>query len=80
MARSMSRSGAFSPPLSSAASYTANSQSKINVVTRLAIEGKAKQNADGASIMLHLRVNSAYRSYINYQHLTLLSSLYLLTL
>lgn len=50
------RSGAFSPPLSSAASYTANTQSRLNIVSRLAIEGKAKQNADGASIKLYLKV------------------------
>ncbi|THH06712.1 hypothetical protein EW145_g3900 [Phellinidium pouzarii] len=46
----------FSPTLSSAASYTASSQSKLNIVSRLAIEGKAKQGPDGASIKLYLKI------------------------
>ncbi|KAH8117079.1 hypothetical protein DFH11DRAFT_1579142 [Phellopilus nigrolimitatus] len=50
------RNGAFSPPLSSAASYTTSGQSKLNIVSRLAIEGKAKQTSDGASIKLYLKL------------------------
>ncbi|KAI5119935.1 hypothetical protein M0805_002124 [Coniferiporia weirii] len=50
------RNGAFSPPHSSAASYTTSVQSKLNVVSRLAIEGKVKQGADGASIKLYLKI------------------------
>ncbi|EJD02185.1 uncharacterized protein FOMMEDRAFT_168705 [Fomitiporia mediterranea MF3/22] len=56
MAPTTSRNGAFSPTRSSAASYTGIGQSRLNIVSRLAIEGKVKQNAEGASIKLYLKI------------------------
>ncbi|KAL5532859.1 ZCCHC8_2 [Sanghuangporus sanghuang] len=50
------RNGAFSPTLSSATSYTGTGPSKLNIVSRLAIEGKVKQSVDGASIKLYLKI------------------------
>lgn len=52
---------AISPPLSANASsqtFTATTQQqpKLNVVTRLAIEGKAKQGQDGIAIKMYLKV------------------------
>lgn len=47
---------ALSPPLSSSPSFTAGQQQKLNVVTRLAIEGKAKQGAEGVGIKMYLKV------------------------
>jgi hypothetical protein len=51
---------AISPPLSANASsqtFTATAQQpKLNVVTRLAIEGKAKQGQDGIAIKMYLKV------------------------
>jgi hypothetical protein len=56
----MNNYGAFSPPLSSATSYTAGMQSRLNIVSRLAIEGKAREgrgkHEEGAAIRLYLRV------------------------
>ena len=53
----------MSPPLSVSASqaFTIGQQQKINVVTRLAIEGKAKHGQDGASIRVYLKVGSGVR-------------------
>ncbi|KAG1778480.1 hypothetical protein EV702DRAFT_1044377 [Suillus placidus] len=53
---------AISPPLSANASYhtftaTAQQQPKLNVVTRLAIEGKAKQGQDGIAIRMYLKLS-----------------------
>lgn len=49
---------AASPPLSVAGSsqFTTTPQPKLNVVTRLALEGKAKQGGDGATIRMYLKV------------------------
>lgn len=60
MPPSSRRSGAFSPPLSSAVSYTPGASPKLNVVSRLAIRGKASLEADVASIRLFLRVSLFY--------------------
>ncbi|TDL24918.1 hypothetical protein BD410DRAFT_766513 [Rickenella mellea] len=57
MPASSRRSGTLSPPLSSAASYSLGAQSKLNIVSRLAIEGKAKQGFDGAAIKLYLKLS-----------------------
>lgn len=35
---------------------TGNAQHKLNVVTRVAMEGKAKKGDDGASIRMYLKV------------------------
>lgn len=53
---------AISPPLSANASsqtFTATTQQqpKLNVVTRLAIEGKAKQGQDGIAIKMYLKLS-----------------------
>lgn len=53
---------AISPPLSANASShtftaTAQQQPKLNVVTRLAIEGKAKQGQDGIAIRMYLKLS-----------------------
>ncbi|KAG2157513.1 hypothetical protein DEU56DRAFT_23610 [Suillus clintonianus] len=52
---------AISPPLSantSSHTFTATAQqSKLNVVTRLAIEGKAKQGQDGIAIKMYLKLS-----------------------
>ncbi|KAI6028572.1 hypothetical protein F5J12DRAFT_763443 [Pisolithus orientalis] len=50
---------ASSPPLSTTGSsqVTTTHQPKLNVVTRLAIEGKARHGEDGASIRMYLKVN-----------------------
>lgn len=47
-----------SPPLSVAGSSqsTTTSQPKLNIVTRLALEGKAKQGDDGATVRMYLKV------------------------
>ncbi|EGN95655.1 hypothetical protein SERLA73DRAFT_19786, partial [Serpula lacrymans var. lacrymans S7.3] len=50
----------LSPPMSTTGSsqaQTIGQQPKLNVVTRLAIEGKAKQGQDGASIKMYLRLS-----------------------
>ncbi|KAH7923567.1 hypothetical protein BV22DRAFT_1092724, partial [Leucogyrophana mollusca] len=48
----------LSPPLSTAGSSTTlNAQPKLNVVTRLAIEGRAKQGQDGAAIKIYLKLS-----------------------
>lgn len=51
----------LSPPLSATSySYAATAgQQKLNVVTRLAIEGKSKKGWDGASIKMYLKVREA---------------------
>lgn len=47
----------LSPPLStSSQALTAGQQQRLNVVTRLAIEGKAKQGENGAAIKMYLKV------------------------
>lgn len=49
-----------SPPLStigSSQAFTLSQQSKINIVTRLAVEGKAKQGYDGAGIKMYLKLS-----------------------
>ena len=48
-----------SPPLTTASysNATAIGQQKLNVVTRLAIEGKSKKDWDGASIKMYLKVS-----------------------
>ncbi|KAH0830735.1 hypothetical protein J3R83DRAFT_2214 [Lanmaoa asiatica] len=48
-----------SPPLSVAGSsqFTSTPQPKLNVVTRLALEGKAKQGDDGATIRMYLKLS-----------------------
>ncbi|KAI0664686.1 hypothetical protein C8Q70DRAFT_6209 [Cubamyces menziesii] len=49
-----------SPPLSSAYSVshaTAVAQQKLNVVTRLAIEGRAERGANGAGIHMYLKIS-----------------------
>ncbi|KAG8217685.1 hypothetical protein J3R82DRAFT_5838 [Butyriboletus roseoflavus] len=50
---------AQSPPISVAASsqFTTTPQPKLNVVTRLALEGKAKQGDDGATIRMYLKLS-----------------------
>jgi len=52
----------LSPPLSTVGSshtFTATAQQqKLNVVTRLAIEGKAKEGQDGVAIKMYLKVRS----------------------
>jgi hypothetical protein len=49
----------MSPPLSSAPSLTTQSQqNKFHVVTRLAIEGNAKQGESGAGIKMYLKVRT----------------------
>jgi hypothetical protein len=45
-----------SPSAFSSLTSTVSAQQKINVVTRLAIEGKAKHNQDGASIKMYFKV------------------------
>ncbi|KAI6036419.1 hypothetical protein BKA83DRAFT_4162552 [Pisolithus microcarpus] len=49
-----------SPPFSTTGSsqVTTTHQPKLNVVTRLAIEGKARQGHDGASVKMYLKVNT----------------------
>ena len=52
---------AASPPLSVAGSsqFTTTPttpQTKLNVVTRLVLEGKAKQDDDGATVRMYLKV------------------------
>ncbi|KIJ16973.1 hypothetical protein PAXINDRAFT_39161, partial [Paxillus involutus ATCC 200175] len=48
-----------SPPLSTTGSsqFTTTQQPKLNVVTRLAIEGKAKQGHDGAAVKMYLKLS-----------------------
>jgi hypothetical protein len=47
---------ALSPPLStSSQAFTIGQQQKLNVVTRLAIEGKATQGDNGAAIKIYLK-------------------------
>lgn len=48
-----------SPPLTTASYSNATTigQQKLNVVTRLAIEGKSKKDWDGASIKVYLKVS-----------------------
>lgn len=51
----------LSPPLSTVGSshFTATAQQpKLNVVTRLTIEGKAKEGQDGIAIKMYLKVRS----------------------
>ena len=50
----------MSPTLSvsSSQAFTIGQQQKLNVVTRLAIEGRAKHGQDGASIKIYLKVRS----------------------
>jgi hypothetical protein len=51
-------SRALSPPLSqSSQAVTIGNLPKLNVVTRLAIEGKAKQSQDGVAIKVYLKVS-----------------------
>ncbi|KII88137.1 hypothetical protein PLICRDRAFT_91911 [Plicaturopsis crispa FD-325 SS-3] len=52
-------SRALSPSLSASSSHalTINQQQKLNVVTRLAIEGQAKQGKDGANIKMYLKLS-----------------------
>ncbi|KZT02313.1 uncharacterized protein LAESUDRAFT_730297 [Laetiporus sulphureus 93-53] len=45
-----------SPPHSTA-SYVTGGQQRLNVVTRLAIEGKSKKGWDGASIKMYLKIS-----------------------
>lgn len=47
-----------SPPLSVTGSsqFTSTPQQKLNVVTRLALEGKAKHGDDGATIRMYIKV------------------------
>ncbi|KAL4077231.1 hypothetical protein V8B97DRAFT_1940399 [Scleroderma yunnanense] len=47
----------LSPPLSTASALTTTPQPRLNVVTRLAIQGKVKQGQDGASIKLYLKLS-----------------------
>jgi len=48
---------ALSPPLStSSQAFTIGTQPKLNIVTRLAIEGRAKHGQDGAAIKMYLKV------------------------
>lgn len=51
-----------SPPLSTAAYSVSHAttvgQSKLNIVTRLAIEGRAERGANGAAIKIYLKVCS----------------------
>jgi len=51
-----------SPPLSAAGSsqFTSTPQPKLNVVTRLALEGKAKHGDDGANLRMYLKVGPLY--------------------
>lgn len=51
------RNGTVSPPLTSTGSYsTTTTGQKLNVVSRLAIEGKVKQGSDTASVKLYMKV------------------------
>jgi len=59
--RSTSTSRAASPPYAaSMSSFTASvgpyGQTKMNIITRVAIEGKAKQDQETASIRMYLKV------------------------
>ncbi|KAH7911405.1 hypothetical protein BJ138DRAFT_1063131 [Hygrophoropsis aurantiaca] len=50
----------YSPPLSTAGSsttFTQGQQTKLNIVTRLAIEGKAKKGQDGAAIKIYMKLS-----------------------
>ncbi|KAI6045608.1 hypothetical protein EDC04DRAFT_2877034 [Pisolithus marmoratus] len=55
----MRHTRASSPPLSTTGSsqITTTNQPKLNVVTRLAIEGKARQGHDGASVKMYLKLS-----------------------
>ena len=46
----------FSPSLSH---VTAVGQQKLNIVTRVAIEGRAERGANGANIKMYLKVSSS---------------------
>jgi len=53
----------LSPPISQSTSYSPtvtpySNSTKLNVVTRVAIEGKAKQGKDGANIKMYLKVSA----------------------
>ncbi|THV07794.1 hypothetical protein K435DRAFT_825156 [Dendrothele bispora CBS 962.96] len=55
-------SRALSPPISQSTSYSPtvtpySNSTKLNVVTRVAIEGKAKQGRDGANIKMYLKIS-----------------------
>lgn len=54
------RSGATSPPLSTSSLLTAGQQQRLNVVTRVAVEGKSKQGETGAAIRMYLKVRKAH--------------------
>ncbi|KLO19143.1 hypothetical protein SCHPADRAFT_992919 [Schizopora paradoxa] len=60
MARSIAN-GTFSPPppVSSTASQSNGVTTKLNIVSRLAIDGKAKQSLEGAHVHLYLKLNIA---------------------
>ncbi|KAK7467512.1 60S acidic ribosomal protein P1 [Stygiomarasmius scandens] len=52
----------LSPPISQSTSYSPtvtpySNSTKLNVVTRVAIEGKAKQGKDGANIKMYLKIS-----------------------
>ncbi|KAF5373717.1 hypothetical protein D9758_000879 [Tetrapyrgos nigripes] len=53
---------ALSPPISQSTSYSSTimpfgNNAKLNIVTRVAIEGKAKQGKDGANIKMYLKMS-----------------------
>ena len=71
MARSV-RGGTVSPPLTSTGSYTTTAAGlKLNVVSRLAIEGKVKQGSENASVKLYMKVCRVAGYLIRKQMLTL---------
>lgn len=53
--RAQNNSSSYSPTVTSGGI----GQQKLNVITRVAIEGKAKQGQDGASIRMFLKVPSS---------------------
>lgn len=64
MARSIAN-GTFSPPpLSSTASQSNGATAKLNIVSRLAIDGKAKQSSEGAHVHLYLKVRRILFLYL----------------
>lgn len=51
----------MSPPQSiSSHALTVGAQQRMNVVTRLAIEGKAKKNEKGAGVRMYLKVRRSF--------------------
>lgn len=54
------RSGTTSPPLSTTSILTTGQQQKLNVVTRAALEGKARVGETGVAVRMYLKVRTAH--------------------